>query len=469
MIQPFVPSARGWLSGTGLRAKWDYTNLDNLRWNPQYLMGVEVATQGHGNSPQLKIGYRDVARSTDVRSFIGAVLPSFPCGNKVPILHLDDSTIDPTVNAMALLNSFVFDWLVRRRLGAATLNWYVLAEAALPRTSDVAGLSTVVKKLNLFPSLFAGVNATQSVETLAALHPEERLRLRSIADAVSCAMFGLDTADLLHVLRDSDLPASDVGTRSRGSASLDQRGFWRVDRDKDPELRHTVLTLIAFHDLESKIRVAGGDRENGIESFLAQNHGEGWMVPETLRLADYGLGHDKRAQHQQPVASRLGPRFYDWQLAQSADESWRECHLHARNLVGTHRYGLVLVELIERRAADGEDYVVLLTDRFTRELLGDDGYATVLLEIRSRNIVDDDTYWKTVTALRDGGDLDENTYGQLLDKLHARGLVDDIGYRHRRGRNPPALAAEPLLRVAEPRTDYRVAAPPQDRQTDLFE
>ena len=128
-----------------------------------------------------------------------------------------------------------------------------------------------------------------------------------------------------------------------------------------------------------------------------------------------------------------------------------------------------LVELIERRAADGEDYFGLLTDRFTRELLGDDGYATVLLEIRSRNIADEDTYWTTVTALRDGGDLDENTYGQLLDKLHARGLVDDIGYRHLRGRNPPAPAAEPLLRVAEPRTDYRVATPAQDRQTDLFE
>ena len=127
------------------------------------------------------------------------------------------------------------------------------------------------------------------------------------------------------------------------------------------------------------------------------------------------------------------------------------------------------LELIERRAADGEDYFVLLTDRFTRELLGDDGYATVLLEIRSRNVPDEDTYWKTVTALRDGGDLDKNTYGQLLDKLHARGLVDDIGYRHRRGRNPPAPAAEPLLRVAEPRTDYRVAAPAQDPQTDLFE
>ena len=432
-------------------------------------MGVEVATQGRGNSPQLKIGYRDVARSTDVRSFIGAVLPSFPCGNKVPILHLDDSAIDPTVSAMALLNSFVFDWLVRRRLGAATLNWYVLAEVALPRTSDVAGLSTVVKKLNLFPSLFAGVNATQSVETLAALHPGERLRLRSIADAVSCAMVGLDTADLLHVLRDSDLPASDVGTR--GSASLDQRGFWRVDRDKDPEVRHTVLTLIAFHDLESKVQDAGGDREKGIEAFLVQNRGEGWMLPETLRLADYGLGHDERARQPQPVASRLGPRFYDWQLVQSADESWRECHLHARNLLGTHGYGLLLVELIERRAADGKDYFGLLTDRFTRELLGDDGYATVLLEIRSRKVADEDAYWTTLTALRDSGNLDDKTYGQLLDKLHARGLLDDIGYRRRRDGDPLALAEtdELLSRVAEGEADYQVNTGSKNGQVDLFD
>ena len=34
MVQPFVPSARGWISGTGLKAVWDYTNLGNLTWNP---------------------------------------------------------------------------------------------------------------------------------------------------------------------------------------------------------------------------------------------------------------------------------------------------------------------------------------------------------------------------------------------------------------------------------------------------
>jgi hypothetical protein len=54
------------------------------------------------------------------------------------------------------------------------------------------------------------------------------------------------------------------------------------------------------------------------------------MLPETLRLADYGLGHDERAKEHQPVASSLSPRFYDWQLAQSAEEPWRECRSRDR-------------------------------------------------------------------------------------------------------------------------------------------
>ena len=345
MIQPFVPSARGWISGTGLRAKWDYNTLGNLRWNPQFLMGQDIFQSKEQKFVSAKIGYREVARSTDARSFIGAVLPSFPCGHKVPILHLENREIEVVSNAAALFNSFLFDWLVRQRLGAAALAWYVLSDTALPRISNIPGLFSIVKKLNLFPSPFAVARTTHAVEMHDALYPGERVRLRSSIDAVSCATYGCDRADLRHILRDSDLPARDVSPRSRQSASLDPRGFWRVDRDKDPELRHTVLTLIAFHDLQSKIDAVGGNRKQGIEAFLAQNNGEGWMLPETLRLADYDLGHDERAQHPQPVASRLGPRFYDWQLVQSTEESWRECHLHARNLLGAQGYADLLGEL----------------------------------------------------------------------------------------------------------------------------
>ncbi len=470
MIQPFLPSARGWLSGTGLRAKWNYCDLGNLQWNPQYLMAEEYADPGHEGLSPLKIGYREVARNTDARSFIGAVLPSFPAGHKVPILHVGTPDLDTIASAIAVFNSLVFDWVVRRRLGAAALAWFVLAEATLPRPSQISVLSPLIEKLNLFQRPFAVANTLRREDPVHALHPGERLRLRTMVDAVACGAFGLDANDFRYVLRDCDHPVGDLRAAPGQSGALDPRGFWRVDRAKEPELRHTVLTLVAFHDLQAKIDAAGGDRQRGIEAFLTQNDGEGWMLPETLRLADYGLGHDERARHPQPVASRLGFRFYDWQLARSTDESWRECHLHARNLLGEHGYALRVADLIAQRTTDGEDYRGLLTDSFTRDLTGDAGYVTVLAEIRARDILYEGAYWSMVADLRRAGHLHDDGYARLLDRLHARELLDSDAYRRRGGRTTPATdVGIPAQRVAETGPGGQPELFPTRRQRKLFE
>ena len=417
----------------------------------------------------IKLGFLSIGSGTNARSFYCTVLPTFPCGNSVGTLSIE-ADVSSLLDLQRRLSSFYFDYVIRMRLTGLNLNYFVVEENPLRRSTANDKTLAITSSLTFSSPLFSvertrfhmSIPCTPAVgHHPGALAEHERVRSRAVLDAVTLAEAGFNESDVKHMMSGCDLS-------ERNAKILNPKGFWRLEKDKHPEHRLTVLTVVAFHDLVSLVEIAAGDHEKGIEAFLTENDGEGWMLPETLRLADYGLGDAERARHPQPVASRLGPRFYDWQLVQSADESWRECHLHARNLLGTHDYALLLVELIERRAAGGEDYCGLLTDRFTRELLGEDGYAAVLIEIRSRNVADEDAYWKTVTALRDGGDLDENTYGQLLDKLHARGLVDDIGYRHRRGRNPPAPAAEPLLRVAEPRTDYRVAAPAQDPQTDLF-
>ena len=94
---------------------------------------------------------------------------------------------------------------------------------------------------------------------------------------------------------------------------------------------------------------AAGTSSGGLR-LLRQNDGEGWMLPETLRLADYGLGHDDRAQHPQPVRECFGKRFYDWQLASPPEESWRECRLHARNLLGKEGYQALLDELAGKKS-----------------------------------------------------------------------------------------------------------------------
>ena len=474
MVQPFVPSARGWISGTGLRAKWDYNSLGHLRWNPQYLMSQETVDQQQSvsSAAYAKVGYREVARSTDERSFMGAILPCFPCGHKVPILHLATTTIDILSSAIAFLNSFVFDWLVRRRLGAAALAWHVLAEGVLPRVSDVPNLVPIITKLNLLHNLFAPMRSSflgGHIASHHALNPAERIRLRTVIDAVACILYGIDTSDLHHILSHADLPVAAVRRGSPHAKSLDARGFWRVDRGLPPELRHTVLSLVALRDLQRHRDTAGGDRVMGIESFLAQNKGEGWMLPETVRLADYGLGHDDRAKSPQPVASRLGPRFYDWQLAQSPEEARLECHIHARNLLGANRYTRLLAELIERRAIEGEDGPGLLTDVHTSRLLGDDGYVTTLVEVRARRLLDDDAYWTAADSLRDSDDPRGDRYVQLLDRLRLRGLLDDADYRCRSGRNPPAATDALQLRLTESGPAYGPVTSEDNRQGELFE
>ena len=225
------------------------------------------------------------------------------------------------------------------------MSWFVLEESPLPRSLDVStDIADICARLT-------GPEATYWIELAQenasasrwAVTVHERLRLRIVLEALIGAAFRIDDDGLRHALNECDLPSSALAnaTLTRG---LNPKGFWRVDRDKDPELRHTVLTLIAFRDLEARIRDADGNREKGIEAFLNQNQGEGWLLPETLRLADYGLGRDDRARNPQPVASRLGPRFFDWQLTQTPEEAHRESHLHARNLLGEHGYRRLLEE-----------------------------------------------------------------------------------------------------------------------------
>ena len=190
----------------------------------------------------------------------------------------------------------------------------IIARLMLCSVSHAAALN----ELFLEMQSFAGSYRKNAWGAQQAHTTHERLRLRAKLDAIYAWLYRVDEPQLRYAMRGCDMPSAMIN-ESYKTGEIDPKGFWRVDKDKDPELRHTVLSLIAFHDLQEK----------GLDAFLAQNDGEGWLIPETLRLADYGLGHDERAQEHQPVASRLGPRFYDWQLNEDIERSWAECAAHA--------------------------------------------------------------------------------------------------------------------------------------------
>lgn len=299
--------------------KWEPIAWESKRLEPKYLMWRSTYRESEKATHSYKLPFRSIARSTDTRTLIGSQIGNFPCGNSLAVLLANHGPL-----LSALMNSFVLDWAIRQRMAGTNLNWFVLEDLPTPSSSKHGQLRDLANSLQLAHIGFARAWSRRdgkSWRSCWAVTPNERLRCRAIFESLTGLYLGLTADDFAEIVGGCDHPpdllASDTYTRQ-----LDTKGFWRFQKTEMPELRLAILSRLAFDDLNAK----------GIQGFLNQNGGQGWMVPETLRLADYGLGHDDRAREYQPVAAALGPRFYPWQLEQSVEESWEECERHAEVL-----------------------------------------------------------------------------------------------------------------------------------------
>jgi hypothetical protein len=359
MIGQFDFSQKGWVSGKGRTAVWRDIPIEVKQIEPQYLMGFATlhderlkahlaeirAAGGEAASKReylrlkdqsewmqwwrtygCKIAFMDVASATNARTMHSTAHDYPPAGHSCPILTGQE--FSGVLATISVVNSLAYDYVLRLRVGGLHLTWHYLDETPLPLKEDlrseILGLAASLALPHpKFASWWQSVstNRGKAWQSDWTLTEHERLRKRLILDALIAHIFGLDLASYRWLLTGCDLPQKEVGDDS-ADVHLDPKGFWRVDKEKDPELRHTVLAQVAYADLCAQ----------GIDAFLTGPDGDGWPLPETLRLADYGLGHDARAGEPQPVASRLGPRFLDWQLAKDPAQSWAECEAHAAQL-----------------------------------------------------------------------------------------------------------------------------------------
>ena len=347
MINQFDFSEKGWVSGTGRSAEWREIPWENKQIEPQYLMSETACFMNI--QPGLKLPIMNIGSATNQRTIYASLITNSPCNHSLNPMRCRN--VVELFGLSPVLNSFIFDSQVRLRLTGLNISFFILDETAvIPPDINLADISRISMKLNLPSCNFAPYWIKLVGETSEfawhhnwALSQHERYRLRAISESLVAALQGLNSEDYGFLIKQCDIPSLNLSDENK--KNLDPKGFWRVDKTKLPEHRLTVLSYVAFYDLQEKIKECGGDVEKGIEAFCNQNDGEGWMLPETLRLADYGLGHDDRAKEPQPVRDHFGPRFYDWQLAQSPEESWKECHLHARNLLGEKGYKRLLAEL----------------------------------------------------------------------------------------------------------------------------
>jgi hypothetical protein len=155
----------------------------------------------------------------------------------------------------------------------------------------------------------------------------------------------LDYDDFVWILKDCAHPSDKLRDIS---STLDPKGFWRVDKEKPPELRHTVLSLAAFRDLKHTITENRGDRDKGIQALCEHNDGDGWMLPERISFVQRDNGiieFDTPDSQSYEVRSKMGERFLPWQLKGTPEESWKECEMHARNILGDEGFERSMKEI----------------------------------------------------------------------------------------------------------------------------
>lgn len=93
-------------------------------WVPQAEVEARLAARGWHRGWLL--GWRDIARSTDERTVIAAVIPRVGVGNNFPLML----PTDPPHAALlvATMNALIFDYCARQKVGGPHLNYFLMKQ-----------------------------------------------------------------------------------------------------------------------------------------------------------------------------------------------------------------------------------------------------------------------------------------------------------------------------------------------------
>ena len=101
--------------------------------SPQYWIGADFVSAKFPDTPPFAAGFRLITNATNERTLIATIVPWTGCGNSLPLLVCDaDDAADAFTDCAPLwaanFSSFAMDFVARRKLQGANMNWYVLQQ-----------------------------------------------------------------------------------------------------------------------------------------------------------------------------------------------------------------------------------------------------------------------------------------------------------------------------------------------------
>lgn len=200
MVQQYRFGAKGHVAGTGRRAIWEKFSLGQARTAPQFrisLRDVPASARARANRP--RCGFCDITGQTNERSMMAAIIPpGVVCGNKVPtVLFPGDPSEERLLVWCAVMNSFAFDWMLRRIM-TTTVNYFLLTSLPMPPViRDGLPWRRIVSAVEALRALDRNGNTKAVLERASALRAE--------IDVAVASAYGLGFHDLELIIEDFPL------------------------------------------------------------------------------------------------------------------------------------------------------------------------------------------------------------------------------------------------------------------------
>ncbi|MGW4174673.1 Eco57I restriction-modification methylase domain-containing protein [Streptomyces rubiginosohelvolus] len=150
------------------------------------------------------LGWRDVARTTDERTAIAALIPRVAVGHKFPLMFPQVSA-DLTAALVAAQSSLVFDYVSRQKVGAISMSLFIWKQLPVPRPGDLAAHTAF-----LTPRILELVYTTWDMLHLAndlgnigapfAWNEDRRTQIRAELDAYFFHLYGVSREDADYIL-----------------------------------------------------------------------------------------------------------------------------------------------------------------------------------------------------------------------------------------------------------------------------
>ena len=182
----------------------------NPEWLPSPRFWVPASKCGWPPGVDWILGFKEITASTNVRTFIAALLPSVGFGNKLPIFVPKTNTRTEWM-LTANFNSMAFDFVARQKLQGQTLNLFIVEQLPVVtygKYSFSFGSSTAgeIVRDHVLRLTYTASDMAPFARDLGHTGPpfawdeEERRHLRARLDALYFRLYGLSKEDADYIL-----------------------------------------------------------------------------------------------------------------------------------------------------------------------------------------------------------------------------------------------------------------------------